>query len=76
MIPAPRTAARFTGRAAFACFFAIFFTAWSPRKTLTSAWAVGVFATFAKAAASMASASSRVLPAPFSMASMAATGAG
>ena len=53
MIPAPRTAARFTGRAAFACFFAIFFTAWSPRKTLTSAWAVGVFAIFAKAAASI-----------------------
>ena len=76
MIPAPRTAARFTGRAALECFFATFFTAWSPRKTLTSACAVAVFAIFANAAASMASAWSRVLPAPFSIASMAATGAG
>ena len=33
MMPAPSTAARLTGRAAFACLRAIFFTAWSPRKT-------------------------------------------
>ncbi len=67
---------RRTGRAALAAFFAILLTAWSPRKTLTSERAVSDFATFAHTAASIASASSRVLPAPFSIASIAATGAG
>ena len=48
MMPAPSTAARFTARAGFACFFAIFFTDWSPRKIATSERAVAVFATLAK----------------------------
>ncbi len=76
MIPAPRTAARCTGFAPAEAFFASFFTSWSPRKTETRPCAVGVFAIFAKAAASIFSASSRPRPAPFCIASIAATGDG
>ena len=76
MIPAPRTAARSTGFAPFDAFFPIFLTSWSPRKTETRPWAVGVFAILAKVAASIFSASSRPSPAPFCIASIAATGDG
>jgi len=52
MIPAPNTAAWFTGCAPFSYFFEVFFTTWSLMNRPINAFACGVIAAFAKPAAS------------------------
>ena len=64
MIPAPSTAAWFTGCAPFSYFLAVFLTTWSLRNKPINAPACGVIAAFAKPSASAFNASSRARLAP------------